>query len=104
MLPAQSARWAVSVWYCRDEQADREGAEGDTVEDGDGGGVTVSEGSFGKSTEEVGAPLASAPTLPSLLLTQTCCHYFISRTTPRSPLTTPSLPVLLTTLTTTLLY
>ena len=61
MLPAQSARWAVSVWYCRDEQADSEGAEGDTVEDGDGGGVTVSEGSFGKSTEEVGAPLASAP-------------------------------------------
>ena len=61
MLPAHSARWAVSVWYCRDEQADREGAEGDAVEDGDGGGVTVSEGSFGKSTEEVGAPLASAP-------------------------------------------
>ena len=36
-----------------------------------------------------------------MLLTQTCCHYFISRTTPRSPLTTHSLPVLLTTLTTT---
>ena len=49
------------MWYCRDEQADREGAEGDTVEDGDGGCVTVSEGSFGQSTEEVGAPLASAP-------------------------------------------
>ena len=90
------------MWYCRDEQADREGAEGDTVEDGDGGGVTVSEGSFGKSTEEVGAPLASAPTLPSLLLTQTCCNYFTrhSSLTTHSLLTTHYSPVLLTTLTT----
>ena len=49
------------MWYCRDEQADRERAEGDAVEDGDGGGVTVSEGSFGKSTEEVGALLLAPP-------------------------------------------
>ena len=90
------------MWYCRDEQADSEGAEGDTVEDGDGGGVTVSEGSFGKSTEEVGASPASAPTLPSLLLTQTCCNYFTrhSSLTTHSLLTTHYSPVLLTTLTT----
>jgi len=59
VLPAQSARWAVSVWYCHGEQGDEEGAEGDAAEHGDGGGMTVSEGSFGNSTEEVRVPLAS---------------------------------------------
>ena len=60
MLPAQNARWAVSVWYCHDERGDEEGAEGDDAEHGDSGGMTVSEGSFGKSTEEVRVPVARA--------------------------------------------
>ena len=60
MLPAQNARWAVSVWYCHDERGDEEGAEGDDAEHGDSGGMTVSEGSFGKSTEEVRFPVACA--------------------------------------------
>ena len=64
VLPAQRARWAVSVWYCHGEQpaaaaaaaaaAGAEGAVVDAADCGGGdGGVTVSEGSFGSSTEEV---------------------------------------------------
>jgi hypothetical protein len=48
------------VWYCHDERGDEEGAEGDDAEHGDSGGMTVSEGSFGKSTEEVRVPVACA--------------------------------------------
>ena len=48
------------MWYCHDERGDEEGAEGDDAEHGDGGGMTVSEGSFGKSTEEVRVPVARA--------------------------------------------
>ena len=83
VLPAQNARWAVSVWYCHDEQGDEEGAEGDAAEHGDGGGVTVSEGSFGNSTEEVRVPFASATYYNDLLITITLLlttHYSLLTT------------------------